>query len=110
MNKKASLYALVLLTCLLFGSLVSCTPQNSPPAVAPTALPTAVAPAITATTASVSVDPTATASPTATPVPAAANGNFSLTILHTNDVHAHHAPNADGDGYLEFLAPFQCSL
>lgn len=24
--------------------------------------------------------------------------NFKLTILHTNDVHSHHAPNADGDG------------
>jgi 5'-nucleotidase / UDP-sugar diphosphatase len=24
--------------------------------------------------------------------------NFPLTILHTNDVHAHHAPNTDGDG------------
>ena len=33
--------------------------------------------------------------PAATPT---TQPNFKLTILHTNDVHSHHAPNADGDG------------
>lgn len=96
MNKKTSLYRLSLVLILFWGSLAGCTAQNSPTAVAQTDIPTA-APAITPTVAvatAVSVNPTATAVPT---LPAA-NDNFSLTILHTNDVHAHHAPNADGDG------------
>ncbi len=46
-------------------------------------------PAATATLA-----PTSTSAPTASP----ADGNFQITILHTNDVHAHHAADADGDG------------
>ena len=34
----------------------------------------------------------------ATALPKSTQPNFKLTILHTNDVHSHHAPNADGDG------------
>ncbi|MEI6291448.1 MAG: metallophosphoesterase, partial [Chloroflexota bacterium] len=42
---------------------------------------------------------TASATPAAaTSLPKPTPTNFKLTILHTNDVHAHHAPNADGDG------------
>ncbi len=33
--------------------------------------------------------------PAATAVPA---DNYNLTILHTNDIHAHHEPDSNGDG------------
>lgn len=36
-----------------------------------------------------------TATPAATPTTLP---NFNLTILHTSDVHAHHAPDSNGDG------------
>lgn len=93
MNKKITLYSLVLMTILLFGSLAGCTARSSQTVAAPTDPPATILPV-----AASPVDPTATSAPTSMPVTAAANGNFSLTILHTNDVHAHHAPNADGDG------------
>jgi 5'-nucleotidase len=44
--------------------------------------------------AAAAATPVATATVQAKPTPP----NFKLTILHTNDVHSHHAPNADGDG------------
>ena len=99
MNKKSSFYFGVLVTSLIIWSMVSCTGQGMPTPRSPTLVPTAFVPDASET---VQVEPTvpveATAIPTNTPVPASANGNFLLTILHTNDVHAHHAPNADGDG------------
>lgn len=41
---------------------------------------------------------TVAATAASTPQAAEEEPNYTLTILHTNDVHAHHAPNGDGDG------------
>ncbi len=98
MNKKSSFHPLSLVIILFLASLASCTTWNTQPTIAPPVIQTDVVPMIISTTAeatAVNIDPTAIAVPT---LPAMANGNFPLTILHTNDVHAHHAPSADGDG------------
>ena len=89
MNTKTSLNPLSLVIILLWGSLVSCTSQTAPTAITPPVIPTV------AMVTAVSAEPTGTAVAT---LPAEVSDNFSLTILHTNDVHAHHAPNSDGDG------------
>lgn len=94
---------LALAVSLIFLLAAGCTGQNVTPTSSPVAAETSPIPAVTvtepiATPVSVvtnTTEPLATATSTAEPNP---DGNFALTILHTNDVHAHHAPNADGDG------------
>ena len=63
---------------------------------APTSTPTLVSTAVPLATATSMVTPTQKPTPTVSAVDV--EGNYSLTLLHTNDVHAHQAPNADGDG------------
>ena len=87
-NHRKSVVTLMTLI-MAAALLVSCTGQ------AASTLPAATATEISTAAATEAIATPAAPTPTATADP---NANFTLTILHTNDVHAHHAPNSDGDG------------
>jgi 5'-nucleotidase len=70
---------------------VEAGPTESAVEPSPTTAPTATGPA--APTAAPTAVPTATAAAAAT-----ADENFKLTVLHTNDVHSHHAADTYGNG------------
>jgi 5'-nucleotidase/UDP-sugar diphosphatase len=92
MNKNHQLSYIVLAAILVFFFAAG---TSGPNRVQASSHSTAATPAITAATQA-NAAPTAT--PTNTTEPQPEKPNFSLTILHSNDVHAHHEPNADGDG------------
>jgi 5'-nucleotidase / UDP-sugar diphosphatase len=92
-NQKRSFQ--VVFVILIISIAVGCSGQNIIPTSTPAIIETNTVPAATET---IAPTPTPTLVPANTTSPVDADGNYSLTILHTNDVHAHHAPNADGDG------------
>jgi len=99
MAKKYEHSSLVMVSVLIVLLAASCAGQN----ITPTSCPVIVA--TNANPVATEALPTAASSMTEIPVtatktvePAATDGNFSLTVLHTNDVHAHHTSNEDGDG------------
>lgn len=99
MVSKQKYSSLVQTAILVIIMMTGCTGKNTAPTSTPIDLAAGTLPVVTATIPAATelpIEPTISATNTAEPVPA--NSNYSLTILHTNDVHAHHAPNADGDG------------
>jgi 5'-nucleotidase/UDP-sugar diphosphatase len=89
----------VLSALLLIAVLVSaCSVPTPAPTSTATTAPSATSLPPTAIPASATPEPTAAATATATAVPTEEATNFELTILHTNDVHAHQAADADGNG------------
>jgi 5'-nucleotidase/UDP-sugar diphosphatase len=99
MVRKHELFPLVLASILTVLLMASCTGQNTTSTSYPVIVATKANPVVTemiptATSGIVAISATVTKAVE----PAAPDGNFSLTVLHTNDIHAHHAPNADGDG------------
>jgi 5'-nucleotidase len=109
MVKKHHPFSLALTAVLVLFMAAGCAGQSITAPSSPAAAQATAIPAATETIPAATSAPAATAeaipaaAATAIPAvntaePAAAEVNYSLTILHTNDVHAHHAPNADGDG------------
>ena len=115
MVRKHTTSSLVLAVLLVISMLAGCTGQTVTPTSAPTATNTVPIVTETVPAATDTLEPTVAATDTVEPAAGATNtieptvavtqtaeppadGNYSLTILHTNDVHAHHEPNSDGDG------------
>lgn len=99
MLRKRKTFSLTLATILVTLLAVSCTGQNPASTSSPSITETSVNPVVTET-ASAATPGTDELRVTATSTVESAKTevNYTLTILHTNDVHAHQAPNSDGDG------------
>lgn len=87
---------LLFLAVLVVAAMIpACQPATT---VVPTAQPTQETPQDelpTATLESTMAPPTEQATPTPEPTE---EGPYTLTIMHTNDTHAHHEPDSDGNG------------
>jgi 5'-nucleotidase / UDP-sugar diphosphatase len=94
MIQKRTISSIVLIAFLVVILMTGCTSQTATPTNVP--LATQVVEVPTAT----EIVPTATIAATTE----AANPDFFLTILHTNDVHSHQAANSDGDGGVALAA------